>query len=49
LVKQLGSNPVYNSKSTQEVKRLKIIDLKGGDMNEFPEPLKVRQFPILKV
>lgn len=48
-VKQLGSNPVYNSTKTNQVKRLKIIDLKGKILDEFPEPLRLRQFPKVNI
>lgn len=39
-VKQMGANPVYQGES------LKLKDRKGGDMSEWPEALRVRQFPV---
>jgi protein gp37 len=38
-VKQLGSNPTLDGQP------LKLRDKKGGDMSEWPEALRVRQFP----
>ena len=38
-VKQLGARPC------DEGKQLKLVDPKGGDMNEWPVELRVRQFP----
>jgi len=48
-VKQLGSNPIDNSGYIIDVASnnfsLKLKDRKGGDISEFPEELKIRQFP----
>ena len=38
-IKQLGSNALLNGN------KLKLKDRKGGDINEFPEDLKLQQFP----
>lgn len=38
-VKQLGRRPVYRGE------HLRLHDSKGGDMSEFPLPLRVREFP----
>lgn len=38
-IKQLGSNPYYHGQP------LKLRDWKGGDMTEWPEELRVREFP----
>jgi len=41
-MKQMGSNPyLYN----EDAKMRSIRDRKGGDMNEWPECLRVREFP----
>lgn len=37
--KQLGARPFFNDRPC------KVIDRKGGDIGEFPEELRVRQFP----
>jgi hypothetical protein len=42
-MKQLGSRPVIREKSIDWFPELK--DPKGGDMNEWPEDLRVREFP----
>jgi protein gp37 len=49
-VKQLGARPVCSSRITPENKLVydnvsKILDFKGGDISEFPEDLRVREFP----
>jgi len=48
-VKQLGSNPIDNNEYIIDVATnnfsLRLKDPKGGDINEFPEDLKIRQFP----
>lgn len=49
LVKQLGSNPVYNSRNDNVLKSLKLLDKKGGDINEFPAPLRLRQYPVVLI
>lgn len=49
-VKQLGSNPLltacYIDGVATTYQKLKLADRKGGDINEFPEDLRVREFPI---
>jgi len=48
-VKQLGSNPIDNNEYIIDVATnnfsLRLKDPQGGDINEFPEELKIRQFP----
>ena len=48
-VKQLGSNPIiaacYIDGVAATHQKLKLADRKGGDINEFPEDLRVREFP----
>ena len=48
-VKQLGSNPLltacYIDGVATTYQKLKLKDRKGGDINEFPEDLQVREFP----
>ncbi|MEG4574283.1 phage Gp37/Gp68 family protein [Microcoleus sp. N3A4] len=48
-VKQLGSNPIMTACYIDGVaathQKLKLADRKGGDINEFPEDLQVREFP----
>ncbi len=48
-VKQLGSNPIMTACYIDGVaathQKLKLADRKGGDINEFPEDLRVREFP----
>jgi protein gp37 len=41
-VKQVGRRPVENGKP------LKLVSSKGGDWNEWPEDLRVRQYPDLR-
>ena len=44
-VKQLGSNPVENAELGNEmVRSVKLRDSKGGDMEEWPADLRVRQW-----
>ncbi len=43
-VKQLGANP-YESTNTNDDRSLQLEDRKGGNMDEWPEHLRVRQFP----
>lgn len=43
-VKQLGSNLINN-----QGKRIKLKDKKGGKIEEFPEELKVREFPFEEI
>lgn len=38
-VKQLGANAIG------EAERIRTYDRKGGDMDEWPEDLRVREFP----
>lgn len=49
-VKQLGSNPLLSACYIDGVavthQKLKLADRKGGDINEFPDDLKVREFPV---
>jgi len=40
-VKQLGARPFLGSEP------LKLRDHKGGDISEFPEDLRVREFPVV--
>lgn len=40
-VKQLGRNPYI----TVPENRLKLIDIKGGDWSEWPEDLRIREYP----
>lgn len=40
-VKQLGSNVIASSRSNN----LKLKDKKGGNIDDFPEDLKIREFP----
>lgn len=40
-VKQLGRNPVLSNGEP-----LTLADRKGGDPDEWPDPLRVRQFPV---
>jgi len=48
-VKQLGSNPIDSNNYIIDVASnnfsLKLKDRKGGDISEFPEELRIRQFP----
>lgn len=46
-VKQLGSVPVVNSHPNNRLAptRLQFMDKAGGDPNEWPDELRVRQFP----
>jgi protein gp37 len=49
-VKQLGSNPTWNHivpgcSVREKIEPLKLKDRKGGDMSEWPEELRVREFP----
>lgn len=48
-VKQLGSNPVVRSGHIGYERTLRLADRKGGDMDEFPESLRVRQLPDLLI
>jgi hypothetical protein len=47
--KQLGGNPVEVAEPADYVpktlRRLRLADRKGGDTAEWPEDLRVRQFP----
>ena len=43
-VKQLGSRPLRHI-DEMHVKQIKLADSKGGDVGEWPEDLRVRQFP----
>ena len=43
-VKQLGRNPVLSNREA-----LKLADKKGGDPDEWPDRLRVRQFPVRSV
>lgn len=44
-VKQLGSNPDNSAQPDGDLIKAYIRDRKGGDMAEWPEDLRVRQFP----
>lgn len=49
-VKQLGARPVWSEKDDGIAEppffgRIKLVHKKGGDINEFPEHLRVREFP----
>ncbi|MEG3841039.1 DUF5131 family protein, partial [Microcoleus sp. herbarium14] len=50
-VKQLGSNPLltacYIDGVATTYQKLKLADRKGGDLGEFPDDLKIREFPRL--
>lgn len=50
-VKQLGSNPIQTACYIEGVaatyQKLKLKDKKGGTIDEFPEDLRIRQFPTL--
>ncbi|MEG4455946.1 DUF5131 family protein [Microcoleus sp. N9_A1] len=49
-VKQLGSNPIQTACYIKGVattyQKLKLKDKKGGSIDEFPEDLRIRQFPV---
>ena len=46
-VKQLGSNPApLRVEAGSVLERLWLHDRKGGDMAEWPEDLRVREFPM---
>lgn len=48
-VKQLGAHPVYTEQKVKPligaIRPLKLKDLKGGDWSEWPEDLRVKEFP----
>lgn len=44
-VKQLGANIAWVEMDGRPVGRLALRDRKGGDMHEWPEDLRVREFP----
>jgi protein gp37 len=45
-VKQLGSNPIrFDGQPDDLVRRIELRDPKGGDPEEWPEDLRVREFP----
>jgi protein gp37 len=44
-VKQLGARPVVKSDYTGELVECRCSDRKGGDMDDFPVDLRVREFP----
>lgn len=44
-VKQLGANPQYLEWRYKSMMDLKLKDRKGGDPSEWPEDLRVREFP----
>ncbi len=44
-VKQLGAKPVTTWSNGDLCDRLLLRDRKGGDMSEWPEDLRVREFP----
>jgi hypothetical protein len=46
-VKQLGARPVHDlgDGHREHIRAVLLRDRKGGDIDEFPEDLKVRQFP----
>jgi protein gp37 len=47
-VKQLGSNPIFGgdfAKKTGPMEGIRLRDKKGGDPAEWPEDMRVRQFP----
>jgi protein gp37 len=48
-VKQLGANSVYVSTKTGKLKKLYTDDKKGGNIEEFPHPLRVRMFPTVNI
>lgn len=45
-VKQLGANVTGPHKDGANLTTLRFSDKKGGDMNEWPEDLRVREFPV---
>jgi protein gp37 len=45
-VKQLGTNPVYPSKATSNLEPFPVSSKKGDIVEEFPEELRVMEFPI---
>jgi protein gp37 len=45
-VKQWGQNPLAYSASS--IEKVKLKDRKGGDMAEWPENIRVRQFPVVR-
>ncbi|MEW6210617.1 MAG: phage Gp37/Gp68 family protein [Acidobacteriota bacterium] len=47
-VKQLGSRPYYEFAEPEGKQTLALRDPKGGDINEWPAHLQVRQFPEVK-
>ncbi len=45
-VKQLGARPVETADHAEELVRLELVDRrKGGDWSEWPEDLRVREYP----
>ena len=44
-VKQLGANPQFQTADMHGPQLLTLRDRKGGDVDEFPEDLRVREFP----
>ena len=45
-VKQLGANHHSVNPESGTLERVPLSDKKGGDMSEWPEPLRVREFPV---
>jgi protein gp37 len=44
-LKQLGANPIQRDRLKGETVVFDLRDRKGGDMSEWPEDLRVREFP----
>jgi protein gp37 len=44
-MKQLGARPHYPARPNCQPVDMALLDRKGGDMEEWPEDLRVRQFP----
>ena len=44
-VKQMGSNPQFQTPDMHGPQLLTLRDRKGGEVDEFPEDLRVREFP----
>ena len=48
-VKQLGARPVYDlgdgHRPEARIHPIRLRDHKGGDMTEWPEDLRIREFP----
>lgn len=47
-VKQLGARPMFCSASRPQGEAISLRDRKGGSMDEWPEDLRVREFPAVR-